>query len=340
MVFSVAESHRRPVYAIAWNLVDASLADTFASVGANRVSVYRLALPEIAAADDPPVAAAAAPMKDGKRLGGQSGASPAECTLQQAYCDQDPDENFYCCAWGVRVGPDGATATSVLAVAGALFQIKLLDLCAGQVACVLRGHGGAVNELQFHPRERALLVSAAADESVRLWHVGVGHCLATFAGHSGHRDAVVSLDVRLDGRALVTGAIDGAIKLWALDAPPLQRRVMAANEAAASASAAIASAVDADEAAAAELGMADGRVAAGPASLPSAPRHLRPRSLRCRVEPLLLGRLRALGGGGGSLSRDGRTDRAVAAAAHARSGACRGDGGHGCRGSSSRGRGS
>ena len=233
MVVSVAESHRRPIYAIAWNLVDASLADTFASVGANRVSVYRLALPEIAAADDPLVAAAAAPMKDGKRLGGQSGASPAECTLQQAYCDQDPDENFYCCAWGVRVGPDGATATSVLAVAGALFQIKLLDLCAGQVACVLRGHGGAVNELQFHPRERALLVSAAADESVRLWHVGVGQCLATFAGHSGHRDAVVSLDVRLDGRVLVTGAIDGAIKLWALDAPPLQRRIMAANEAAA-----------------------------------------------------------------------------------------------------------
>ena len=264
MVVSVAESHRRPIYAIAWNLVDASLADTFASVGANRVSVYRLALPEIAAADDPPVAAAAAPMKDGKRLGGQSGASPAECTLQQAYCDQDPDENFYCCAWGVRVGPDGATATSVLAVAGALFQIKLLDLCAGQVACVLRGHGGAVNELQFHPRERALLVSAAADESVRLWHVGVGQCLATFAGHSGHRDAVVSLDVRLDGRALVTGAIDGAIKLWALDAPPLQRRVMAANESAASAAAAIASAAEDDEAAAAAVSAASSPNSAWP----------------------------------------------------------------------------
>ena len=264
MVVSVVESHRRPIYAIAWNLVDASLADTFASVGANRVSVYRLALPEIAAADDPPVAPAAAPKKDGKRLGGQSGASPAECTLQQAYCDQDPDEHFYCCAWGVRVGPDGATATSVLAVAGALFQIKLLDLCAGQVACVLRGHGGAVNELQFHPRERALLVSAAADESVRLWHVGVGQCLAMFAGHSGHRDAVVSLDVRLDGRALVTGAIDGAIKLWALDAPPLQRRVVAANEAAASAAAALASAAEDDEATAAAVSVVSSANSAWP----------------------------------------------------------------------------
>ena len=243
------ESHRQPIYAVAWNQVDASLRDVFASVGSNRISVYRLSEAEEgqSVAEEGQSVAAVPPHKANKRRAG-SCPPPAlagrALMLQQAYRDANTDERFYCCDWGLRVAVDGESATSLLAVAGALRHIKLIDCCKGLVDTVLRGHGGDINELRFHPRRRALLLSASADESVRLWHTGLAQCLATFTGHAGHRDSVVSVDIRLDGRAFATGSIDGSIKVWSLDSAPLEARIAAADEAASAA------AMAADEAAA------------------------------------------------------------------------------------------
>jgi len=221
------ESHAEPIYAIAFNQVDASLASVFATVGANRITVYRLESSSPMCGEPPRHKSKQVP----DELQAQ-GEDPCTLTILQAYCDSDDGENFYCCAWGVDVDPRcGAVCGSLLAVGGAKRHVKLLDACAGTVRSDMQGHGGAINELQFHPRDRALLFSASADESIRLWHTGLAQCLATFTGGEGHRDAVVTLDIRLDGALLATGSIDGTVKLWSIVDHCLLTRVRRANAA-------------------------------------------------------------------------------------------------------------
>ena len=126
--------------------------------------------------------------------------------------------------------------SSLLAVGGVRGHIKVLDASNASVYALLQGHGGAINEMRFHPTQRRLLLSCSADESSRLWHVGTRECLAMFAGNGGHRDAVVSLDVRLDGSSFATGSIDGTVKVWQLDTAGIRRRIESANEQASDAS--------------------------------------------------------------------------------------------------------
>ncbi len=47
--------------------------------------------------------------------------------------------------------------------------------------------------MQFHPLLPALLFTASKDESIRLWNVVSGVCVAVMAGDLGHRDEVLSL---------------------------------------------------------------------------------------------------------------------------------------------------
>ena len=205
------ESHREPIYGIAFNHVDASLANTFATVGANRATVYRL--------DDP---SEEAQLPEGRKRG----RACRTLTTMQAYCDGDDDENFYCCAWGVEEAGSSSEGSvgSLLAMGGTMRHIKVLDCCVGGVRCVLMGHGGDINEVKFHPHRHALLLSASADESIRLWHVHAKVCLATFCGDQGHRDAVVAIDVRPDGHAFASGSIDGTVKVWSLQTDAILRR--------------------------------------------------------------------------------------------------------------------
>ena len=221
------ESHAGAIYAIAFNQVDASLASVFATVGANRVSVYRLESSRSPTCEEPDKVGLAP-----HEIPQAEAQAASSLTILQAYCDADDDECFYCCAWGADVNPhSGTLCGSLLAVGGAKRHVKVLDACTGTVRSGLKGHGGAINEVQFHPRDRALLFSASADESIRLWHTGTAECLATFSGDGGHLDAVVTLDVRLDGAFLATGSIDGTIKLWSLLDQGLLTRVKRANAA-------------------------------------------------------------------------------------------------------------
>ena len=220
------ESHREPVYAIAFNQVDASLATTFATVAANRATVYRLEEEWDADVTEAP------PMLVTSVYGNKRLRSSRVLSTLQAYCDADEDQNLYCCAWGLD-GAKKGQAGSLLAIGGALRHIKVLDVCMGGVRWVFHGHGGAINELQFHPHRTGLLLSASADESIRLWHVATGVCLASFLGDQGHRDAVVAIDVRPDGAAFASGSIDGTVKVWPIDDAALRRREAAADAAAA-----------------------------------------------------------------------------------------------------------
>ena len=221
------EHHRKPIYSVAFNQVDSSLASLFATVGANCASVYLLN-PGAGTEGDgdandacEEVARAPKPTKRRKRRRGGALEQLADevVTLVQSYVDDDEDERFYCCDWGVLEDEDGS---SLLAVAGEQRQVKAINCRTGEVHSVLQGHGAAIHEIRFHPTRPSLLLSGSADESVRLWHVLTRECVAVFAGALGHRDAILSLDIRLDGAVFASCGTDGCIKVsWLVQASPV-----------------------------------------------------------------------------------------------------------------------
>lgn len=104
-------------------------------------------------------------------------------------------------------------------MAGLRGLIKVLNTARGSYVGVLRGHGGAVNDLQVHPADPSLMLSASQDESVRLWNLMTGQLVAMFAGQAGHRDDVLALSVHPAGRCFASAGMDNSVKLWALDSP-------------------------------------------------------------------------------------------------------------------------
>lgn len=131
----------------------------------------------------------------------------------QVYCDGDQEEQFFTIAWTI----DMLGGSPLLAAAGYRGHIKVLDCVTQSIIVVLSGHGNSVNELKFHPVDPSLLLSASKDESIRLWNTLTGVCVSIFAGHLGHRDEVLSLDVHLTGACFVSSGMDNTIKIWDLE---------------------------------------------------------------------------------------------------------------------------
>eukprot|EP00802_Teleaulax_amphioxeia_P017098 Tamp_17242.p1 GENE.Tamp_17242~~Tamp_17242.p1 ORF type:complete len:313 (-),score=67.16 Tamp_17242:86-1024(-) len=104
----------------------------------------------------------------------------------------------------------------LLAIAGQLGIIRILDLQRHRVSRTLMGHGNAINELRFHPYKPCLLLSASKDESIRLWNITCCVCVALFTGDAAHRGEVLSIDFHLDGERFVSGGMDNAIKVWSI----------------------------------------------------------------------------------------------------------------------------
>ena len=61
-----------------------------------------------------------------------------------------------------------------------------------------------------------IIISCSDDQSLRIWNIETGHCLAIISGHDGHRAAVYCADVHINGRYLVSYKQDHAIKIWDL----------------------------------------------------------------------------------------------------------------------------
>jgi polycomb protein EED len=178
----VREDHGQTIFGLAINLYSTRRQQLFATTGSNRATIYEL-IP-----------------------GGN-------IEVRQVYVDQDPTESYFSCAWSTAAWEDGAP---LLAIAGQLGIIRVIDTEEQCVSRTLMGHGNSINDLRFHPYKPSLLLSASKDESIRLWDVRAVVCVAIFSGDQGHRGEVLSLDVHLDGQRFVSGGMDNAVKVWSL----------------------------------------------------------------------------------------------------------------------------
>jgi COMPASS component SWD3 len=74
------------------------------------------------------------------------------------------------------------------------------------------GHANSINCLAISPNGE-MLASGSEDNTIRLWNLETGECLATL---SGHEAGVKSVAITSDGQLLVSGSADNTIKLWQL----------------------------------------------------------------------------------------------------------------------------
>jgi len=136
----------------------------------------------------------------------------------QSYVDPEPDEVFYTCAWSYQP----STLQPRLAFAGRQGIIRVIRPTDFNQERTFKGHGQAVNELRFSPKDPALLLSASADHAMRLWNVETNVCVAIFGGERGHRDEVLSVDFNYDTTKVVSCGMDHSLKIWSLDAEAVQ----------------------------------------------------------------------------------------------------------------------
>ena len=102
----------------------------------------------------------------------------------------------------------------LLCVAGTRGVIKVIDTVRQMLSMTLTGHGKDIYDLKFSPTDEWLLLSASKDESIRLWNVKKATCVAIFAGHDGHRDAVLAVGWHSWGDRFASAGMDTTVKLW------------------------------------------------------------------------------------------------------------------------------
>ena len=175
----VTEDSGKPIYCVQFNFEDLRHKDMFAAVGGRRASIYRLF---------------------------ESG----EVEAVQVYLDENKDEDLYTCAWSLNV----KTGAPWLVVAGRLGIIKVINCHTRALVRSLQGHGDAINELRLHPGDPRVVLSASKDQSVRMWSLETGVCIAIFAGENGHRDEALSIDFHLSGDRITSSSMDRTIKTW------------------------------------------------------------------------------------------------------------------------------
>ncbi|GBG75800.1 hypothetical protein CBR_g21046 [Chara braunii] len=154
------QESKRPLYGLAFNLTDARYKNVFASVGINRVTVYKC-LPQ------------------------------GEVTVLQAYVDEDKDENFYTWQpWGysdnrlqpisVAKGHGGSVnelrvqpqKPELLLSASKDESVRLWNIKTGVCVLILAGsaaHRNEVLSVDFHPSDMKKILSCGMDSSIKIW---------------------------------------------------------------------------------------------------------------------------------------------------------------------------
>lgn len=130
--------------------------------------------------------------------------------LLQAY-SADAKEVFCTCAW-----TENEHGEPLLLAAGKNAAISVINVTQKKVTMSLLGHGGDINCLTVHPTDKNLVLSASKDESLRLWNLATGICVAIFGGLKGHCGDVLHCDFNNEGTEFCSCGMDSCVKIWRL----------------------------------------------------------------------------------------------------------------------------
>ena len=78
---------------------------------------------------------------------------------------------------------------------------------------VLTGHSAPITCIAVSPRED-LVISASQDNTLRIWDIKNGECLAIL---KGHKKPVSCIDISPNQRFMVSGSQDNSVRLWELE---------------------------------------------------------------------------------------------------------------------------
>jgi len=112
---------------------------------------------------------------------------------------------------------------SQLVTGGSDGEVRIWTL-AGELLRALPGHEQEVRGVTYSS-DGALIASAAADDTIRLWNAASGEVIDVLRGHRG---AVTSVAFAPDDSALISGGEDGSVRLWT---NPVQRVLRAGRAA-------------------------------------------------------------------------------------------------------------
>ncbi len=102
--------------------------------------------------------------------------------------------------------------------------VKIWDIATGTCLHTLRGHTAEVCGVHFSP-DGQLVASASSDRTLRLWDIATGQCLTVLTGHTDSVWGVAFIKGTtpdgqwLPGQALVSIAMDQAIRFWDVSRP-------------------------------------------------------------------------------------------------------------------------
>ncbi|KAM0675293.1 hypothetical protein GVAV_001118 [Gurleya vavrai] len=132
---------------------------------------------------------------------------PSQLKIASMILDEDKTETFMCLEFA-------ETSSSFLIVAGKNGILKVIDIFKNIFVSYLKGHGSSVNSLKVHTIDRSVIFSGSSDLSIRMWDLQKKITVCIFGGVAGHRDQILSLDVSLCGKFLVSSSNDCTVKIW------------------------------------------------------------------------------------------------------------------------------
>ena len=118
---------------------------------------------------------------------------------------------------GVAFSPDGQILASVSGSSIAVPQaaskpgeLMLHKTRTGEPVRVVRGHGGPLTGVAYHP-DGSLIATSSWDRTIKLWDASTGDLRQSLLGHD---DWVLHVEFSPDGSRIASGGADGAIKIW------------------------------------------------------------------------------------------------------------------------------